>query len=381
MSVSIPPPTAPPAPPQSLIGTAFKTVDPRRDLALTVRWTVILGAVLLAVWAISDIVLLIFFAVLIGAMLRGLADMLTRVTRLPTWLTLTVVTVGIVGLMAALAWRAGPLFVNEGAQLWHEVSRKLSGVQGRFGGLFGGTAVATANGGAGARSGGAGVPAVHELTMLAPKVASSTLGFIGGLLVLLVTALYFAIAPVYYREGVVLLFPIRYRDRARHVLTDIGHTLQWWLLGQAVDMIIVGVLSGLGLYLLGVKLALALGVIAGLFTFVPYFGPIVSAVPALLVAGTMGWTTVAWVVVIYLACHGVEGYVVAPFVQKRTVELPPALTVLSMTILATLFGLFGLIVATPVVAALMVIIREIYVGDVLGDREHATPHIGLSGRD
>ena len=153
------------------------------------------------------------------------------------------------------------------------------------------------------------------------------------------------------------------------MLLEVGSTLQWWSLGQLIDMAVVGVLSGIGLMLLGVPLALALGVLAGLFTFVPYFGAIAAAVPAMLVGLTVSWQTALWVLVIFLICHGIEGYLVSPLVQRRTVHLPPALTILSMTILGTIFGPLGVILGTPVVAALLVIIREAYVGGVLGDPE------------
>lgn len=328
---------------------------PPEQLGVTIRATVIADAVILTVWALSSVVLLAFLAVLIGAMLRGVADPLTRLTRLPTWVTLTVVSLLLVLAIGGVVWWSGPRVVAEGEQLWGKVSGQL---QGRFGGLLGG-------GGDTGNGGGPG-PA-GSLTHLAPTVATSTLGFVTGLLVVVVTALYFAIAPTFYRDGVVRLFPLRYRPRARAVLTEIGHTLQWWLLGQAIDMAVVGVLSGVGLMLLGVPLALALAVLAGLLTFVPYFGPIVSAIPAIIVAGTQGWSTVFWVVAIYLACHAVEGYLVAPFVQRRTVQLPPALTVFSMTIMAALFGMLGLVVATPVLAAVLVVVRDVYIGDILGD--------------
>jgi predicted PurR-regulated permease PerM len=136
-----------------------------------------------------------------------------------------------------------------------------------------------------------------------------------------------------------------------------------------IDMIVVGVLTGIGLALLGVPLALSLGVVAGLFTFVPYFGTIVSAIPAVLVALTQGWQTALWVLVVFLICHGIEGYIVAPLVQRRTVDLPPALTILSMTILGTIFGPMGVILGTPVAAAALVTVREAYVAEVLGDPE------------
>jgi predicted PurR-regulated permease PerM len=118
-----------------------------------------------------------------------------------------------------------------------------------------------------------------------------------------------------------------------------------------------------GLVLLSVRLAFALAALAGLFTFVPYFGAIAAAVPAMLVALVAGWSL--WVAVIFLVGHGIEGYLVAPLVQRNTADLPPALTILSMTILGTLFGPLGVILGAPVAADALVIVREIYVGDVL----------------
>lgn len=348
-------PSTPP-PPDSVEAPLFtlaRKADPRERLVATVRTTVIIGAIALVVWTLSDVVLLIFLAVLIAAMLRGLADWLTTRTGLPTWAALTVVSLALVLLIGGLAWWVGPHFISEGQQLWKQVSGELQSLRQKYGNILG-NAMPSKNGEAG-------------LGHSAATVATSTLGFLGDLLVVVATALYFAIAPRFYQDGVVRLFPMDYRPRAHEVLTEIGHTLQWWLLGQAVDMAVVGVLTGIGLFLLGVPLALALAVIAGLFTFVPYFGPIVSAIPAILVAATMSWSTVFWVAAIYLACHGIEGYIVAPYVQRRTVELPPAVTILSMAVLGALFGALGLVVATPLVAVVLVIVREVYVRDVLGD--------------
>lgn len=350
--------TPPPQPdlvePPRLFTVSWKRADPRRDLVATVRATVLLAATAFVVWVLSDVILLIFLAVLIGAMLRGLADWLARLTGLPAWATLTLVSVLLTLLLGGIFWWIGPQFVTQGRQLWAQVAGHLKTLQQNYGSVLGANVLPSKNGEAG-------------LTHSAATVATSTLGFLGDLLVVVATALYFAIAPQFYRDGVVRLFPMGYRARAREVLSEIGCTLQWWLLGQAIDMAVVGVLTGIGLFFLGVPLALALAVLAGLFTFVPYFGPIVSAVPAIIVAATISWSKVLWVVVIYLICHGIEGYVVAPFVQRRTVELPPALTILSMAIMAALFGALGLMVATPLVAAMLVIVREVYVRDVLGD--------------
>jgi predicted PurR-regulated permease PerM len=212
-----------------------------------------------------------------------------------------------------------------------------------------------------------------DLASYVGTVATTTVGGLVTGFVLVVTALYFAISPALYVGGVVRLFPLRYRPRAHAVLSDIGRTLQLWSLGQLIDMAVVGVLTGIGLTLLGVPLALALAVLAGLFTFVPYFGAIAAAVPAILVALTVSWQTALWVAVIFTACHCIEGYLVAPLVLQNTAELPPAVTILSMTILGTLFGPLGLILGAPVAAAALVVVREAYIGDVLGENDRVGP--------
>jgi predicted PurR-regulated permease PerM len=152
-------------------------------------------------------------------------------------------------------------------------------------------------------------------------------------------------------------------------MRDIGVTLRRWLFGQLIDMCAVGVLTGIGLVALGVPLALALAVLAGLFTFVPYFGAIAAAIPAALVALTTGWRVSLWVVVLFLICHAIEGYVIAPIVQWNMADLPPALTILSMTILGALFGPLGVILGTPVAAVGLVAVREVYVRGTLGAPE------------
>ena len=321
------------------------------------------GLIGLLIWLLSDIVLLIFLAVLLAAMLDGMASWLHRRTRLPRRVALAVVTVLLLALAGGVAYWAGPRFVNEGQQLWSQFSGEIGALRQRFG--------------TGAAGHLLGLSPAGGVLGSARGVLSSTLGVLGSAFVVLVAAIYFAISPAYYRDGVVRLFPIRRRARAQSIMDDIGHTLRWWLLGQTVDMLVVGVLSGIGLVLIGIPLALALAVIAALLTFVPYFGPIVSGIPAVLVALTIGWRKALWVAGLYLLCHGVEGYLVAPYVQRRTVALPPALTVLSMAIFGAIYGVLGIIIATPLMATLLVVVREAYVHDVLGDTSIAP---GADGR-
>jgi predicted PurR-regulated permease PerM len=313
------------------------------------------GIVLL--WALSDLVLVVFAAVLLSVLLRGAAGMLSRVTGLRVNSSLAIVTVFIVGGAALFAILLGPRFLAEGKQLVHEVVQYVTRMQQNSSGTLFGNIL---NSAISMKKGAAVGP-------LAPKLLSVTFGTAGGLVLILVTALYLAVSPRLYTEGLVRLVPLFYRARARLIFAEVTHVLRYWMLGQLVDMAVVGILSTVGLLILGVPLPIALGVIAGLLTFIPYVGAILAGIPAIIVASTMGLTTVLWVVALYTACHVIEGYLVAPLVTRRTVDLPPALTVLSMSVLGTLYGFFGVLIATPLTAAVIVLIREVYVHDLLGD--------------
>ncbi len=192
-------------------------------------------------------------------------------------------------------------------------------------------------------------------------------------MLVLITALYLAISPALYQRGLLRLIAIRHRPRALDVLRDVGRTLRRWLLGQMIDMVVVGLITAIGMGVLGVPVPLALGVVAGVLTFIPYFGAAMAGLPAVLVALTVSPTTALYAVFVFLLCHLVEGYVLSPLVQRRLVELPPALTLLSMAASGALFGPLGIILGTPIAAATMVAVREGYVVSVLGDSEAHDP--------
>jgi predicted PurR-regulated permease PerM len=328
-------------------------------MARTLRVIAIVAGVVLLVWLLSDIVLLIFLAVLIAVMLRGPADWAARHTGASRQAMLAVVTLAVVTFLAGFLYYIGPRLVSQSQALWQQLHQQVDHLRLTYGATPWGQAIF-------ARLSPSEAMQSH-IANYAGSVASSTLGGVATTFVLLATALYFAISPDLYIDGVVRLFPQSYRPRARDMLADIGRTLQWWSLGQLIDMSVVGVLIGIGLFILGVPLALALAMLSGLFTFVPYFGAIVAMVPAMLVALTVSWQDSLWVLAIFLGCHSIEGYLVSPLVQRRTVHLPPAASILSMTILGTIFGPLGIILGTPFAAALLVMIREAYVRDVLHD--------------
>lgn len=180
-------------------------------------------------------------------------------------------------------------------------------------------------------------------------------------LLMLVLAVYLAVNPGLYLAGMVRLVPVRSRDAVRDALRDAGDGLSKWLMGQAVSMVFVGLITGVGLALIGVPLAFSLGVLAGLFEFVPFFGSIVAGALAVLVALTQGPEVGLYALALAVGVQQLEGNLLTPLVQRWAVDLPPALGIVSVVVFGMLFGFAGIIFATPLTVVLMILTRRLYV--------------------
>jgi predicted PurR-regulated permease PerM len=196
---------------------------------------------------------------------------------------------------------------------------------------------------------------------------SSAIDVLISLVVVLIVGFYLAIDPDLYLDGVVRLAPIDKRRRAREILDEIGRVLRSWLIGKFVAMVSIGALATAGLWLLGIPLALVLGLITAVLELVPYFGAILSFVPAVLLAFVMGPIHALYVTLLYVGLHIVEGYILVPWIQHRAVSLPPALIIAAQVLLGLLLGAFGLVLAVPLTAVALVVVRRVYVEDILRD--------------
>ena len=198
-------------------------------------------------------------------------------------------------------------------------------------------------------------------------IVTSVFGAIGGLVLVIFIAMYIGAAPRLYREGVLHLVPHRNRDRAREVLETLGKTLRQWLVARLIAMVLIGAITGGALALLQVRGAAALGVLAGLLEFVPFFGPIASAVPALGIALLDSPQKALYVLILYLVMQQLEGNVITPLLLERRLDIPPVLTVVTVAALGVVFGVIGMLIAEPLLAAVLVTTKMLYVNDVVGD--------------
>ena len=329
-------------------------------IATTIAYALGLAIAVAICWGMGDIVLLVFAAGLLACLLRGGADTLAKRVGGPEGLWLALIVLAVFGFLGFEIFVRGPVIAGQLADIWVQLKGQATDLWSRYGQadwmqpVLGHAKEWFESG-------------TQRIAGVAAGVGTSTLGGLGSLLVMLVTAIFFAIDPTLYVEGTMKLLPKDWRPHGREVMRDVGHVLRWWFIGQVLDMAVVGILTAIGLYALGVKLAFTLALIAALFNFVPYVGALAGAIPAILIALGQGPQTAIYTAILFLVVQTLEGNLIAPLIQKRTVELAPVLTILSQTVLGTLFGPLGLILATPITAAGVELVKTIYVEEILDD--------------
>ncbi len=270
-------------------------------------------------------------------------------------------TLGLLAIFVAIGWIAAPEVVDQLDQLTKEMPRAFENLRQKIERYEWASKLMDE------------IPSTSQLATkssgvvrTATDAVSTTFGAIVAMVVIVFIGLYLASSPELYLGGLLLLVPIRHRARGREVMNSIGHTLQWWLLSKIIAMAVIGVATWAGLSFLNVPLALILGILAAMLTFIPNIGPIVSAIPALLLAMMDSLTAGLYVALLYFSIQAVESYVLSPLLQQKIVSLPAALTMAAQVFFGVLLGGLGVVLATPLTAAGMVAVRMLYVEDVLG---------------
>ncbi|CAN5560908.1 AI-2E family transporter [soil metagenome] len=340
-----------------------------------------LAIVLLALlYQVSHVLLLGFAGVLLGILLQALAGLVTRLKQFSTGMSLAAVALVLAALLGGLVWFAGATLKSQADQFAKQLPRSFDqlATEARDWPVVGAWLAIDDSESAGHPQTNDAAQLRESIRSAAPKVAStlstvigSLVGVASALVVVLVVGIYVAATPLVYARGVVHLTPKSYRPRAREVIATLVYTLRHWLIGQGITMLVIATMTGIGLYFIGVKLWLLLAILAGLFNFIPTLGPFISFVPAVLLAWSDDASLVPWVIGLYLVAQSIEGYLLTPLVQRRAVDVPPALLIIAQMTMASLAGILGVMLAAPLTAVAIVIVRMLYVKDTLGDTTFA----------
>jgi predicted PurR-regulated permease PerM len=342
--------------------------------------TIVIAACALALmlWFVRDIVLLSFAGFLLAVALQGMTKGLRWLTRLPYGVNLFIVVLLLLTLAVLATWLIVPALIAQLEELFAQLIAALETLENQFRDSNWGQQILEQFE---EDNGDFSLP-MPGLDMVGQITSTFALTFtaIANLLFVLFIALFVASNPARYREGVVRLVPIAQREKAREVIRTIVVTLRKWLLGTLISMCVVGLVSGLGLALLGVPLALLLGVISGLFEFIPLIGPIIGTIPAVLVAFVNSPLLALYVLIFYLVLQQLEGNVLTPLVQQHAVSLPPAITLIAILLFGLLFGPLGYLLATPIAAVIMALVKLLYVRDTLGDEVSLKSRMNLGSK-
>ncbi|MDQ3623789.1 MAG: AI-2E family transporter [Verrucomicrobiota bacterium] len=314
-------------------------------------------------WFGAQVFLLLFAGILFAVFLRNLSDWLAGHTPLSERWALAVVALGLLALVAGSVAFAAPRVAEQAGELRQTLPKSIEKLEAQVARYQWGTAAIEA-----AEHPAHYLPDEQALVKRVTGIFSTTFGALAALLVVLFVGLCLAIEPRTYTRGLLALVPVRRRARGREILGDLREALGFWLLAKTASMAVVGVLTGLGLWLLGVPLVFTLALLAALLTFIPNIGPILAAAPAVLLGLLVSPMNALYVILLYVGVQTVETYVITPVIERKTVQLPPAQTVIAQLLLGLLTGMVGIILAAPLTVAGMVLVRKLYVEDALGDR-------------
>lgn len=333
----------------------------------------VLIAVLIA--RAGAVFLLFFVSALFALILRAGGDLVARYTHMPTHWALGIFILTLLGTLFGSGWFVAPHIADQLDQLRNQMPQAIDELERNIRAMPWAARLLDS------------VPDVAETAEQQSRlieqlrgIFSVTVGVITSLIVFFVVGFYLAASPDLYVRTFLQLFPLVKRPRIDEVLQRLAHILRLWLLGRAIGMVFVGVLTAAGLYWLDVPLWLALGFIAGLLDFVPNIGPLLAAIPATLIGLMAGPTQALYVIVLYIAVQQLEAYVVEPIIEQRIVRVAPAFSIIVQILLAVVLGFVGLLLATPLMVALMVLIQELYVKDVLEATTRVEPAIERATR-
>ena len=314
-------------------------------------------AMAFAMWYSRTAILLTFAGALLAIVLYGASRALSELTSIPRLVMLAILAVSLALGLVLLAWTAGPILTQQIAQLAQRIAAGASTLTKELASFAEGTSL---------------FENVDLFELLgkfmspwgiatgATSVALSVFGLFSAGLIVMFFGVYFAADPHTYIRFAARMVPPERRDDALQMMYEAGDLLRRWLIGQGISMSLIGGFTYIGLLFLGVPIAFVLALFAGFAGFLPYLGPIIGAIPMILVAGGQSLDLALWVLLLYCCIQFLESYIMTPLIQSRAVSLPPAVVILNQLVFGAVFGLIGLALATPLAAASTVPLRHLF---------------------
>ena len=315
------------------------------------------GIVCLAIIAILilrvafNILLMALAGVLIAVYFHGLADMITRKIKMSRKLALAISIIVTILLFSFVCWFVGSKIQHQVAELSNTLPQTIKLVQSKISKTPVGEKIIEYTSGNNSQ----------KLFDTATTFFSTSFGIIGDMYIILFLGIFFTADPSLYKNGILFLFPAEKKSTGRIILKKIETALKGWLKSIIISIVLISILVAVGLSIAGLPGTTVLGLITGVLEIIPNFGPVIAMIPGILLGLTISTKTAVIVALIYIACQTIVGNIAVPLLQKKMINIPPALTLLIQLIMGTLSGLMGIILAVPLLAIIIIVVNELYI--------------------
>lgn len=345
-----------------------------------------IASLVYVLWQIRIAFLLVFAGILVAVLLLAAAGPVRRWTGLSRAWALALAGGAMIVVLAVTVWLVGSQVQSQVSDLANRLPQAVQAFENRFAGALQadsrGPLPAPEAGGRARRNepqpgGGDAASQGNGLSLLSiskdvigrlTSFGATALEVLANLVLVVIAGAFLAADPGLYRRGFVKLFPRSHHAEVDETLAQCGAALRQWLLAELIAMAIVALLVGLGTWAIGLPAPLALALFAGLMEFIPVVGPILGAIPALLLALTQGSSAILWTILLFVVVQQLESNVITPVLERRMVSIPPALLLFSVVAFGLLFGAFGVVVAAPLTVVAFVAVNKLYVQDTLHEQ-------------
>jgi predicted PurR-regulated permease PerM len=331
----------------------------------TVAIVALLVVVILIARVAFNVVLMVMAGALISTYFHGLGDLIQRKTKLNRRPAMIISILGSFAILSLLLWFMGTKIQQQVAELSNTLPHTISNVKAKLSeSPLGQKFLDSVTG-----------DNSQKIMTTAQSFFSTSFGVIGNIYIIMFLGIFFTANPSLYKDGILVLIPADRKALGKHIMDRISLSLKGWLKGMMVSIVLVTILISTGLTIIGIPVAMVLGLITGILELVPNFGSIIAMIPGVLLALTVSTNTGIIVALLYITSQTITANIVNPLVQKKLIKLPPALTLISQLIMGALSGALGIILAVPLLAILIILVDELYVKKInsaLPEGEDAT---------
>ncbi|QKJ28571.1 AI-2E family transporter [Mucilaginibacter mali] len=324
----------------------------------TVAIVALLAVVILIARVAFNVLLMVLAGALIATFFHGFGDLIQRHTRLGRRPAMIIAVAGSFALLGLMLWFMGTTIQHQVAELSDKLPQTISNVKAKMSTSPIGQKILQSVSGDNSQ----------KLMTTAQTFFSTSFGVLGDIYIIMFLGIFFTANPSMYKNGILVLVPSGQKDTGKHIINRISLALKGWLKGLMVSMVLVTIMISTGLLIIGVPVAMVLGLITGLLEVVPNFGSVLAMIPGVLLALTISTNTGIIVALLYITSQTITANIVNPLIQKKMINLPPALTLISQLIMGAISGALGIILAVPLLAITVILVDELYVKTIDGGK-------------